>query len=79
MLAWLKKFRRPVAPREPSDLDIANDSFADVAAKFNRALEEYRVGTVKLQCQTADRDQLERIRACRRGKLDDDYTKELKP
>lgn len=66
MLAWLKKLRRPVAPREPSDLGIANANLAQAVARFDAAVEEYRTGMIKVCCQRANREQLERIRDCRR-------------
>ena len=63
MLAWLKKFRRPVTPKEPSDLEIANATLAQALAKFDVAVEEYRVGMIKVYSQRADREQLERMGA----------------
>lgn len=68
MLAWLKKFRRLVAPKEPSDLEIANATFAHVMREFDASVEAYRTGMVKIACRAADRGQLERIRDCRETK-----------
>lgn len=69
MLAWFKKWHRPVVPQPgPSDLEIANANFEHAKRKFNLALGEYRVGMIKIYCRAADREQLERIRDCRETK-----------